>query len=245
MKKLIRDFFNKYFFRQHPDAALRYYPVVEAIKKAKLEDSKILEVGSGGLGITPYLKKNIDGLDVYFDPPLSDMINRIKGSADKLPFRKNSYDVVICVDVLEHINSQLRQSAIFEMIRVAKKLAIIVVPQGTLSEQQDQELNNYWQKTFHNQNRFLEEHVQNGLPKTEEILVTIDKSLRKLDKKAKVTSRPYLNLAVRKVIMRTWISNNKFLYYLYLKGYLLLLPVLKLANWGNCYRRAFVIEFAS
>ena len=53
----IRKFFNKFFWRQHPEAALRYYSVVETIKKLNLEDSKILEVGPGSMGIVPYLKR--------------------------------------------------------------------------------------------------------------------------------------------------------------------------------------------
>ena len=90
---------------------------------------------------------------------------------------------------------------------------------------------------------FLEEHLKYGLPKTDEILVFIDKSLRKLGKSAKTSSFPNLNLLVRYLIMRTWITRNKFIYHLYLKGYLLLIPILRLCNFGTCYRRVFVIEF--
>ena len=242
-RKLIQDFFTKFFWRQHPEAALRYSPVVGEIKKLKLTDSKILEIGSGSLGITPYLKKQIDGIDINFSGPKSPYLVKIKGTATNLPFRKNSYDVVISVDTLEHLNKQERPKAIYEMIRVAKKLAMIVVPVGELSENQDQELYARWRKIFGDEDQFLKEHVQNGLPLTEEILVHIDKSKRALGKKVKIKSFPITNLTLRNILMKTWISKNKLLYYLYLKGYLLLLPPLKLANFGNCYRRVFVIEF--
>lgn len=236
-------FFSKFFWRQHPDAALRYFPVVSAIKKNKLENTKILEIGSGSLGITPYLKKEIDGVDIDFRGPQSKLVNKIKGKADDLPFRKNSYKVVISVDVLEHIKRENREKAIFEMLKVAEKLAVIVVPVGELSEKQDEDLNKLWSRVFSTKDQYLEEHVENGLPKVNEILVAVDRSLRKLDKKAKVTSFPNVNLTVRKLLMRTWITKNKLMYYLYLKGYLLLLPLLKNANFGDCYRRVFVIEF--
>ena len=244
MKKHVKDFFNKFFWRQHPEAALRYFPLVSLIKKSKIKDPKILEVGAGSLGITPYLKTKIDAVDVDFSGPSSSYINKIKSSAEKLPFRKNSYDIVVSADTLEHIKKEKRAAAIEEMLRVAKKMAIIVVPVGELSEQQDKELNEYWQKVFKEKNQFLKEHVENGLPKVEEILVTIDKSLRKMNKDAKVKSFPNLNLKVRKILMKTWISKNLLMYYLYMKGYLLLLPFLKYANFGNCYRRVFVIEFS-
>ena len=245
LEKNIRDFFDRFFHLQHPETALRYLPVVEVLKKHKLDKSKILEVGSGSLGITPYLKRAIDGLDVDFTGPQTTLVNKIKGTADKILSRKNSYDVVIAVDVLEHLQKEFREKAITEFIRVAKKLAIIVVPVGELSEKQDKEFHQHWEKIFKTPNQFLEEHVKNGLPKVDEILVQIDKSSQKIGKSAKVTSSSLLNLKVRNILMRTWISKNKFMYYLYLKGYLLLLPVLKFANFGNCYRRIFVIEFSN
>lgn len=241
-EKKAKNLFDKFFKFQHPDAALRYLPVVKKIKETNLTDSKILEVGSGSLGITPYIKKKIDGIDVDFSGPKTELISRIKGTATKLPFNKNSYDVVISSDVLEHIARQERETAIYEMLRVAKKLAIIIVPAGEASEKQDKKLDAYYKKVFKTTDLFLSEHVANGLPKTDEILVAIDKSLRKLEKNANVASYGYLNLQVREFLMKTWITKNKYIYYLYLKGYLLLLPLLKLANWGNCYRRMFTVE---
>lgn len=255
-RKILKNFFDRFFWRQHPEAALRYLPVVAAIRRAGLTDAKILEVGSGSLGIIPYLraerenmpsylKKTIDGLDVDFSGPTTSLLTRIKGSAESLPFRRNSYDVVACVDTLEHLPGQNRQKAIYEMLRVAKKLAIIVVPVGDLSQNQDRELDSLWRQIFGEKNQFLAEHVKNGLPTQDQILVYIDKCRRLLKKNARISSSPLLNLQVRQLLMRTWISKNKLSYYLYLKGYLLLIPLLRLANFGNCYRRIFVIELAS
>src|SRR3990167_183149 len=238
------NYISKFFWRQHPEAALRYYPVVETIKKLNLEDSKILEVGPGSLGIVPYFKREIDGIDIDFSGPQTKLLNKIKGKANNLPFAKNSYDVAISVDVLEHLNKEERFDAIYENLRVARYLAVIVVPVGELAQEQDKKLDEYFFKKFGRRNQYLEEHVSNGLPKTEEVLVFIDQSLRKLNKKAKVESFPNLNLFVREILMKTWITKSKFSYYLYLKGYLLFLPFLKLLNFGNCYRRVFVIELA-
>ena len=244
LKNKLISFFNKFFWRQHPEAAIRYTPIVNQIKRLKLEDSKILEVGSGSLGITPYFKKQIDGVDINFTGPKSPYINELKGEATKLPFRKNSYDVVISVDTLEHLKSDDRPKAISEIMRVAKRLVVIVVPVGEISQNQDKELYEYWKKIFKVDNQFLNEHVKNGLPEVEEILVNIDKFKRALGKNAKVISYPNLNISVRNILMKTWISRNKLIYYMYMKGYLFLLPLLKHANFGNCYRRVFVIEFS-
>ncbi len=240
---LIRNFFDKFFWKQHPEAALRYLPIVTQIKKAKLEDSKILEIGSGSLGIIPYLKIKIDAIDVDFTGPQTDLLNKFKGNAYDLPFRKNAYDVTISADVLEHIEPHLREKAVYEMLRVSKQLAIIVVPSSEASGEQDKNLQKRWNRIFKEKNQFLEEHVKYGLPSSEEILVYIDRSLRKLGKTGKTRSSTNLNLTVRKILMNTWITKNKFKYYLYLKGFLLLVPLLRFCNFGKTYRRVFVIEF--
>lgn len=243
VKNKLRKFFNKYFWRQHPETALRYAPVVSEIKKAHLENSKILEIGSGSLGITPYLKKEVDGLDIDFSGPKSNMLTRIKGQADDIHFHKNSYDVSISVDVIEHLDNSRRDSAIYEMLNVTKKLAILVVPEGEDSQIQDKKLYEKYFKIFKKPNQFLQEHIKYGLPKKEEILVSIDKSLRKLNKKAQIKSYPNLNLAIRNILMQTWITKSKLLYYLYLKGYLVFVPILRYCNFGKTYRRVFVIKF--
>lgn len=245
VKKIVKNFFNRFFWRQHPEAALRYLPLVSEIKKAKLLNSKILEIGSGSLGIVPYLKRKIDGIDIDFSGPQTELVNQIRGRADDLPFRKNSYDVIVSADVLEHIEKAKREKTIYEMLRVAQKLAVLAVPCGENAQNQDEKLQRYWNRIFKKRNEFLEEHLKNGLPKTDEILVYIDKSLRKLNKVAKVRSYPNLNLFLRSILMKTWITKSKYIYYFYLKGYLLFLPILKLCNFGNCYRRIFVIEFTS
>lgn len=243
LKNTAKLLFDKFFKNQHPESALRYLPVVSVLNKHHLQNSKILEVGSGSLGITPYLQKPIDGVDIDFSGPQTPLLYKIHGSSLNLPIRKNSYDVAICVDTLEHIEKENRQKAISEIINSAKKIAIIVVPVGNFSEMQDKKLDAYFQKVFGKKNNFLSEHVKNGLPTTDEILVILDRVLTSLGKKAKISSFPLLNLKIREILMKTWISNNRYIYYLYLKGYLLLLPLLRLANWGNCYRRMFVVEF--
>lgn len=243
LEKYIRLFFNKYYENQHPEAALRYLPIISILKNRKMLDSKILEVGSGSLGITPYLKKPIDAVDVDFSGPQTPLLNKISAPADNLPFRKNSYDVLICADTLEHLEKTQREKAIEELMRVAKKLIIIVVPIGSLSQEQDKKLDAYYQKIFDKKDFFLSQHVQNGLPSANEILVIFDRLSRKLNKKIKITSKPLLNLKIREILMKTWITKNRYIYYLYLKGYLILIPLLMHMNWGNCYRKLFMVEF--
>lgn len=102
-------------------------------------DSKILDAGCGyglySLSLESIGFRNIDAVDVdegriatlhkMFDekPGLSGHINLHVGSLTKLPFADNSYDAIICSEVIEHIADH--DSAVSELGRVLK-------PGGTL-----------------------------------------------------------------------------------------------------------------
>src|SRR3989344_5294616 len=78
VKMNLKKISDKYLWGQHPEAALRYSPVVKEIRNRGLSSSKIIEIGSGSLGITPYFKKRIVGLDIDFSGPKSKYLHKIK-----------------------------------------------------------------------------------------------------------------------------------------------------------------------
>ncbi len=53
-------------------------------------------------------------------------IKIIQGSIYELPYKNNSFDLVLCTEVLEHLDKP--QDALKELIRVSKKYLIISVP---------------------------------------------------------------------------------------------------------------------
>ena len=111
------------FYRWHPEVAIRYLPIVSEIKKFP-KDTKILEVGSGGLGIAPYLGRLVVGLDNNFSGPSHPLLKQKKGKGEKIPFKDSSFDIVISVDTLEHVPSEKRSLMIDEMLRVAHRECI-------------------------------------------------------------------------------------------------------------------------
>jgi ubiquinone/menaquinone biosynthesis C-methylase UbiE len=230
----IKDFLSKLiFYRQHPDTALRYLPIVLLLKRKKLENSKILEVGSGSYGISPYLKKEVIGLDTDFNEPEYPLLKQVVSSGEKIPFKDNFFDVVILSDVLEHIPKQKRDKVLNESIRVAKKSVIIGGPFGQLSFAQDQKLAEYSKKVIGQLHPFFKDHLKYGLPEVEEI----EQILQKNSKVQKVnTVGQFLNLGVRELLMKFFITNNKLVFYFYLKGIMFLLPLLRNLNKRPCYR---------
>ncbi len=75
------------------------------------------------------------------------------------------YDVVVALDVLEHIPDGQRERFMIEMNRVAKHMAIICFPYKTVyNESAEKRVNSYYKMIFGSDHKWLIEHIQNGLP---------------------------------------------------------------------------------
>ncbi len=153
------------------DAALRYWPVFKEIKSLKISNPKILEVGCWSGGITQFMPYSITGLDANFEkqPSKNNLVKLTKGSILKIPFTDKSFDIVVCVDVLEHLSKQDHQKAIEELIRVGDRKIIIAFPCGKIAQKYDQKLNKLYKRQTGSDHRWLKEHLICGLPVESEI----------------------------------------------------------------------------
>ncbi len=103
------------------------------LNKSSLNSKKLLEVGCGMgyFSAKAYeLGANVTGVDIG-DRLIKKSKKRVpKGkfqvaTASDLPFDNNSFDIVICTEVLEHIDNQ--DKAINELIRVLAKKGKLVI----------------------------------------------------------------------------------------------------------------------
>lgn len=103
----------------------------------KVQPETVLEVGKGAGVLGPLLKHyDIDYRSADIDPDLKpDHI----ASVTDLPFKDNTFDVVCCFQVLEHIPYKFFQQGITELLRVAKEKVIISLPDAK----------RIWQYSFH------------------------------------------------------------------------------------------------
>lgn len=229
------------FFRWHPEVALRYLPIVDVIKKDS-NISSILEVGSGGLGIAPYLKREVTGVDTSFQPPYHPKLTKVKASVLKLPFGDATYDCVVSVDMLEHLDSKKRSRAISEMMRLAKYKIIIGVPCGKLSHIQDQELGNYYNQIYNREYLFFQEQVNYGLPDKKEILEMLQKTSKLYKKKIKIIIKGNENLSIQKFLMKGWMTKSPINNFIFRKLFLLLIPLFRYFDRKPYYRQIFITE---
>ncbi|HTP65138.1 MAG TPA: class I SAM-dependent methyltransferase [Geobacteraceae bacterium] len=235
-----RLFFGGRTGLENADAALRYFPISDLIRRTDVTLS-ILEVGSGCTGITPYIPHQVTGLDVSFEGEIAHRLEPVLLSGESLPFGDSSFAHVVSVDMLEHVPAARRPAVIRELIRVARERLFLAVPCGKKSEAHDRLLDDLYRARHGKSYPFLEEHVVNGLPDVEEITGLIRKSANELGKGALIEVRPNVNLAVREWLTRLWIRSPK--------AFGLISPLIcifrRLYDFGPCYRSIFIVEIDS
>lgn len=106
----------------------RYLPVVEFVSQTGA--GSILEVGSGCLGIGEFLSHRFVGCDIDLPAALIPDLIPVRGSVTGLPFRQSSFQLVVCLDVLEHLAPWERLQAVEEMVRVSHSYLVVGAPSG-------------------------------------------------------------------------------------------------------------------
>ena len=109
---------------------------IEKIRSGKDENPRILDAGCGEGFITNLIAANIQNADIigleYADEALeiarkmNPQLTYVQGNIYNMPFKDNAYEVVICTEVLEHLEHP--ESALKELMRVCGKYLIITVP---------------------------------------------------------------------------------------------------------------------
>ncbi len=234
------------------DIILRYQPVLNELKKTNYRS--LLEIGSDDYGISPYISdKKIILSDLAFRRKNLKNVEYLIASALKLPFKNSSIDIVVSIDVLEHIPPNKRLKAITEIYRVTKKKMILVFPADKAAEDRDRKVYRIMTPLKNNPcTKYIHEHINYGLPITEVIVkhlknqtpksIKIQKHMNaKIDIPLVILSN--LNfipiLLLQKVLDRFSIDCLPFFFRLnhYIFGWLN--PYL---SFGKCYRSIIIVE---
>jgi SAM-dependent methyltransferase len=156
------------------DPALRYAFVVDQLRDIWRDDLRIAEIGSGAAGITEFLDHPVTGVDSAFertDDKANPRLERVQGTATELPFADASYDVVLSLEMMEHLPAEAREPALREMLRVLRPGGLLVVtfPAGATAERLDAWLNAAYRRRHGRDHPWAVEHLANGLPDAGEI----------------------------------------------------------------------------
>lgn len=244
-----RNLLKNFLLRADLSNRIRYDPVRHHVKDYLLSDAKILEVGSGSVGITRYLKKRVIGVDLDFKGPRLPYLIPVKSSATNLPLKDGAFDLVFCVDLIEHLPKNRRQFVLSEMLRVSKAWVIIGVPCGERAmlwekrawefweRKQKRTLSHKLQERIARRGKFLEEHRNNGLPTEKEIARMIED----------VSASPVKVRIVGNQSVILWyflaLANLRFSFLIWVATIVIsdiMAPLLKDINWFGHYREFFI-----
>jgi len=161
------------------DQYQRYRAVTEILQIIKKQTGKkqlkILDVGgyfknNQGQDVVP-LKEFLPEEEIFvLDIAESSLPHYIQGSATDMPLLQNTFDVVNCQDVLEHIPAKERACFLNSLFDTTKNFMLLGAPfkteNNTLSEKI---LFEFILKELKGRHRELEEHILNGLPEFKEV----------------------------------------------------------------------------
>ncbi|MGE3609205.1 MAG: class I SAM-dependent methyltransferase [Bacteriovoracaceae bacterium] len=123
-KIMTGDYAEKGTYHEELDPNWKYLPVYLEKKKyifnlmEKFRGKKILDMGCGeGVFVKELKAKGFDiqGLDFNYE---SDLVK--KGSILAAPYADQSFDVILCLDVIEHLNPEDQPKAVAEINRLLK-----------------------------------------------------------------------------------------------------------------------------
>ena len=146
---------------------------------------KVLEIGANE---HKNLEKFLPTDEIqYLDIQLSDLLKNDKqyilADATNMPeIETDSFDVVIALDVFEHIPKNLRNDFLDELNRVSKNIVVLASPYDELGvNKAEVRVNAYFKTKYGIDYSWLDEHISNGLPNLDETLKYLnDKKLQKI-----------------------------------------------------------------
>lgn len=152
----------------------RYSAVVPLAAEAG--GATLLEVGSGSEGIARFGEDrwqitvcDRDFTDYGAVEVPDDGLRRVEGDVTSLPFRDEEFDVVVALDLLEHLPAELRRVALGELARVTRLRLIAGCPCGERALRADRTLARYYRLQPRPTPPWLVEHLDNGFPEAAEL----------------------------------------------------------------------------
>lgn len=189
---LLRDKFYKwaaddyglkevFFWPKEIDVWVRYSKILNEIKKFNRKIF-VLDVGCGEVGVARFLKYSgdIERCNVVLLDIRKKHVKNVKlglpvvGDGCALPFKDNSFDVVVSVDSVEHIPQKNRANYLSELKRVSKNKVLLHFPaespaEGFEGKKSDMKFQEEFIKRFGKPELNTAEHINCGHPTLKEI----------------------------------------------------------------------------
>lgn len=153
---------------------VRYAKAVALLPELADEAIRVLEIGAGGGGLRRYLARPVVGIDL--DPRLAAGARPwgVAARAGRLPFPDRCFDVVLAVDVMEHLTTDERRRAIAEMARTSRRRVLIGGPLGSFAAWGDAQYLEFRRQRGQPIPSWLAEHMTQGIPPVANLLAILE-----------------------------------------------------------------------
>lgn len=152
---------------------VRYAPIIALMERTR--PRRVLELGPGSQGLGKFLAWRFVGAERDFTDYTgvarrpSRWMLPVRAAAAALPFAADTFDLVVMLDVLEHVPTDARAGIARECIRVACGTVAIGFPSGTLAEAHDREYDRWLAGQGLPRPDWLAEHLERPFPSVAEI----------------------------------------------------------------------------
>lgn len=181
---VLRSFLERNSIYYPVDRWQRYTSVTQKIMECANHTgaASLLDVGGGEGIIGNFLPPNSFELQVVdldekaiLKAKQKQNLQAMLADGCHLPFKENSFDIVVSVASIEHVPGELKSAYCSELKRVAKYTVIIYCPansldgtfQGTIF---DQQYFNWYKEKMRIEEKNTREHLEAGLPRIDELL---------------------------------------------------------------------------
>lgn len=148
----------------------RYSPVIDFVQSRCPRGCAILEVGCGPYGLAAFLSQRVVGLDASFADGHHKMVLPVRGEVTALPFGSRAFELVVSLDLIEHLEPADRPLAIAEMYRVAGRYLIVGCPVGQVARRCDLRFAEWMGSHGRPLPDWLKEHLRIPTPEEREVL---------------------------------------------------------------------------
>lgn len=253
-KEFLRAWLVRLFHSAQAEFKIRYVPVIRELRRRGDCYATILEVGSGTMGLSRYTTKPITGVDLATTGPRLPNMTLLQADATALPFADKSFDLVVSMDMLEHMPAEARPKAIAQLLRVAGKKIFLAFPSGAAARKAEAGVYGKFQariaswkgtpealKVYRTRYWYLEEHAHFGLPERPEVEACLEAcAARAAGWRWTVISNESV-WVWRGAVTRT-LYGNYFRWALMTLLYCLFFPLVARLTWPAPYRAMFILE---
>jgi len=159
------------------DQYSRYRACADLLKTVGINSkNSILDVGSGP---ECQLGNFLPEADITYVDPLilvDSKVKAIRGDVFARELDNRQFDIVIAIDVLEHIPAMHRKAFIDRLISLATKSIVLAFPSSdsNVAEEVDKYIDNQYKEIFNKDYPWLDEHGQYGLPSVKNTKSTLE-----------------------------------------------------------------------